>query len=62
MLSEKERVKCLDRIDKVIEKKHYVEVTKEMCEDVKMKDLSKGKEMIKRERNKVGVSPPTKQY
>lgn len=53
--SEGKMVECLDRSDKVMEKKNYAEAAREMCKNVRLEDLSKYKGMIKREGNKVEV-------
>lgn len=42
-------VRCLNKTDKLMEeRKNYMETTGEICQDLRLEDLNKYKEIIKR--------------
>lgn len=57
--SEGEMVEYLKKIVKVMEeRKYYPESARQICEDVRMEDLNKYKEIIKKEETKWGGGFP----
>lgn len=53
--SEEEMVECLNMIAELMDKRNYVEVTREKNEGVRLEENGRFKKIIKRERNEVEV-------